>query len=93
KYLNSRNAFIGLTEVVHRVLQLAAFLNWNEHTKHEAASSIATKTVAMLSLAARKKLISKSQAEMIKHACRVKIKWEYQHWKAQYEAQIDWEEG
>ncbi|KAJ1678912.1 hypothetical protein EV182_003099, partial [Spiromyces aspiralis] len=32
KYLDSRNTFIGLTEVVHRVLQLAAFLNWNEHT-------------------------------------------------------------
>ncbi|KAJ1674528.1 hypothetical protein EV182_003100, partial [Spiromyces aspiralis] len=33
KYLDSRNAFIGLTEVVHRALQLAAFLDWNERTK------------------------------------------------------------
>ncbi|KAJ1672582.1 hypothetical protein EV182_006896, partial [Spiromyces aspiralis] len=32
KYLDSRNAFIGPMEVVHRALQLAAFLNWNKHT-------------------------------------------------------------
>ncbi|KAJ1678538.1 hypothetical protein EV182_003853, partial [Spiromyces aspiralis] len=94
KYLDSQNAFIGPTEVVHRVLQLAASLDWNEHTKCEAATSATTtKTVAVLSPAARKKLISKSQAEMIKRVCRVKIKWEYQCWKAWCEAQIDQEEG
>ncbi|KAJ1676503.1 hypothetical protein EV182_008071, partial [Spiromyces aspiralis] len=32
KYLDSQNAFIGLTEVVCRALQLAAFLDWNECT-------------------------------------------------------------
>ncbi|KAJ1676118.1 hypothetical protein EV182_008845 [Spiromyces aspiralis] len=61
KYLDSRNAFIGPTEVVHRALQLAAFLDWNEHTKCEAATSATTtKTAAALSLVARKKLISES---------------------------------
>ncbi|KAJ1678556.1 hypothetical protein EV182_003819 [Spiromyces aspiralis] len=30
---------------------------------------------------------------MIKHACRAKIEWEYQRWKARCEAQIDREEG
>ncbi|KAJ1679172.1 hypothetical protein EV182_002593 [Spiromyces aspiralis] len=81
-----------LDKVVHRVLQLAAFLDWNEHTKREAAAT-ATKTAAALSPAARKKLISKSRAETIKRVCRVKIEWEYQHWKVQCEAQIDREEG
>ncbi|KAJ1669354.1 hypothetical protein EV182_008797, partial [Spiromyces aspiralis] len=33
KYLDSQNAFIGLTEVVHRALKLAAFLDWNKYTK------------------------------------------------------------
>ncbi|KAJ1674906.1 hypothetical protein EV182_002323 [Spiromyces aspiralis] len=33
KYLDSQNAFVGLTEVVHRVLQLAALLDWNKCTK------------------------------------------------------------
>ncbi|KAJ1676169.1 hypothetical protein EV182_008728 [Spiromyces aspiralis] len=81
-------------EVVHRALQLAAFLGWNEHTKCEAATSATTtKTVATLSLVARKKLISESQAEMIKRICRAKIEWEYQHWKAWCKAQIDREEG
>ncbi|KAJ1676159.1 hypothetical protein EV182_008747, partial [Spiromyces aspiralis] len=93
KYLDSRNALIGLTEVVHRALQLAAFLDWNECTKREAASATATKTAATLSPAARKKLISKCQAETIKRVCRAKIEWEYQHWKARCEAQIDREEG
>ncbi|KAJ1678735.1 hypothetical protein EV182_003451, partial [Spiromyces aspiralis] len=78
KYLDSQNAFISPMEVVHRALQLAAFLDWNEHTKREAATSATTtKTVAMLSPVARKKLISESQAEMIKQTCRVKIEWEY----------------
>ncbi|KAJ1671141.1 hypothetical protein EV182_007799, partial [Spiromyces aspiralis] len=94
KYLDSRNAFVGPTEVVHRVLQLAAFLDWNEHTKREAATSATTtKTAAALSPAARKKLISESRAETIKRICRAKIEWEYQRWKARCEAQIDWEEG
>ncbi|KAJ1673465.1 hypothetical protein EV182_005180, partial [Spiromyces aspiralis] len=31
KYLDSQNTFIGLMEVVHRALQLAALLNWNKH--------------------------------------------------------------
>ncbi|KAJ1671070.1 hypothetical protein EV182_007840, partial [Spiromyces aspiralis] len=94
KYLDNRNAFIGLMEVVHRALQLAASLDWNECTKREAAATAtATKTVATLSPAARKKLISENQAEMIKRICRAKIEWEYQHWKARCEAQIDWEEG
>ncbi|KAJ1676385.1 hypothetical protein EV182_008296, partial [Spiromyces aspiralis] len=94
KYLNSRNAFVGLTEVVYRALQLAAFLDWNERTKHEAAATAtATKTAAALSLAARKKLISESRAETIKRVCRAKIEWEYQRWKAWCEAQIDREEG
>ncbi|KAJ1676629.1 hypothetical protein EV182_007800, partial [Spiromyces aspiralis] len=93
KYLDSRNAFISLTEVVHRALQLAAFLDWNECTKREATSAIATKTAAALSPAARKKLISESQAETIKRVCRAKIEWEYQRWKAWCEAQIDQEEG
>ncbi|KAJ1674382.1 hypothetical protein EV182_003390, partial [Spiromyces aspiralis] len=93
KYLDSRNAFISPMEVVHRVLQLAAFLDWNECTKCEAASATATKTATALSPAARKKLISESRAEMIKRVCRVKIEWEYQRWKVRCEAQIDQEEG
>ncbi|KAJ1677673.1 Structural maintenance of chromosomes protein 3 [Spiromyces aspiralis] len=93
KYLDSRNAFIGLMEVVHRALQLAALLDWSEHSKREAAPTTATKTTAALSLAARKKLINKSRAETIKRVCRAKIEWEYQRWKARCEAQIDWEEG
>ncbi|KAJ1671462.1 hypothetical protein EV182_007620, partial [Spiromyces aspiralis] len=56
KYLDSQNTFIGLTEVVHRALQLATFLDWSECTK-------------------------------------AKIEWEYQHWKARCEAQINREEG
>ncbi|KAJ1676443.1 hypothetical protein EV182_008187, partial [Spiromyces aspiralis] len=93
KYLDSRNAFISLTEVMHRALQLAAFLDWSKCTKREAASASATKTTAALSLMARKKLISEYQAETIKRVCRAKIEWEYQHWKVQGEAQIDQEEG
>ncbi|KAJ1680289.1 hypothetical protein EV182_000275 [Spiromyces aspiralis] len=93
RYLDSRNAFIGPMEVVHRALQLAAFLDWNERTKREAATATATKTAAALSLAARKKLISKSRAETIKRTCRAKIEWEYHRWKARCEAQIDREEG
>ncbi|KAJ1669377.1 hypothetical protein EV182_008788, partial [Spiromyces aspiralis] len=66
KYLDSQNAFIGLTEVVHRALKLAAFLNWNECTKRKAAATAtATKTAATLSPVARKKLISESRAETI----------------------------
>ncbi|KAJ1678074.1 hypothetical protein EV182_004834 [Spiromyces aspiralis] len=61
KYLDSWNAFVGLTEVVHRVLQLAALLDWNKHTKREAAAiATATKTAAALSPVTRKKLISES---------------------------------
>ncbi|KAJ1678013.1 hypothetical protein EV182_004962 [Spiromyces aspiralis] len=93
KYLDSQNAFIGPTEVVHRALQLAAFLDWNERTEREATSATATKTAAALSPAARKKLISESRAETIKRVCRAKIEWEYQRWKARCEAQIDREEG
>ncbi|KAJ1676940.1 hypothetical protein EV182_007202, partial [Spiromyces aspiralis] len=93
KYLDSRNAFIGPTEVVHRALQLAAFLDWSERSKREAAPTTATKTTAALSPTARKKLISKSRAETIKRACRAKIEWEYHRWKARCEAQIDREEG
>ncbi|KAJ1678257.1 hypothetical protein EV182_004437, partial [Spiromyces aspiralis] len=32
KHLDSQNTFVGPMEVVHRVLQLAAFLDWNKHT-------------------------------------------------------------
>ncbi|KAJ1674021.1 hypothetical protein EV182_004127, partial [Spiromyces aspiralis] len=83
----------GPTTAVHRTLQLAAFLDWDEHSKREAAAATATKTAAALSPAARKKLISESRAETIKRACRAKIEWVYQRWKAQCEAQIDREEG
>ncbi|KAJ1678565.1 hypothetical protein EV182_003801 [Spiromyces aspiralis] len=37
KYLDSQNAFIGPTEVVHRTLQLAALIDWSERSKHEVA--------------------------------------------------------
>ncbi|KAJ1672634.1 hypothetical protein EV182_006798, partial [Spiromyces aspiralis] len=80
--VENRNAFIGPTEVVHRALQLAALIDWSERTKREAATATATKTAAALSMAAREKLISESRAETIKRACRAKIEWEYQRWKA-----------
>ncbi|KAJ1676296.1 hypothetical protein EV182_008476, partial [Spiromyces aspiralis] len=93
KYLDSQNAFIGPMEVMHRALQLAAFLDWSECSKHKTAPTTATKITAALSQAARKKLISESRAETIKRVCRAKIKWEYQCWKVQCEAQINREEG
>ncbi|KAJ1674165.1 hypothetical protein EV182_003829, partial [Spiromyces aspiralis] len=88
KYLDSRNAFIGPTEVVHRALQLAAFLD--QRKKEKEKSNVAA---AALSPAARKKQTSECRAEMIKRVCRAKIEWEYQRWKARCEAQIDREEG
>ncbi|KAJ1677458.1 hypothetical protein EV182_006129 [Spiromyces aspiralis] len=55
KYLDSRNTFISPTVVVHRVLQLAAFLDQCE--KEKGKSNVAA---TALSPAARKKLISES---------------------------------
>ncbi|KAJ1675916.1 hypothetical protein EV182_000340 [Spiromyces aspiralis] len=67
KYQGSQNTFLSSTATVHRVLQLMAFLDWRDRSKHEAA--VEAKTAAALSTAARKKLISECQAETIKRAC------------------------